>query len=450
MGKKKPEEMAKQRAVFIDGAADRGVDAAEARVIFDLMEKFAGYGFNKSHSAAYALLSYQTAWLKAHHPAAFMAAVLSADMDHTDKIVSLIDECRRMGIPILAPHVNDSEHAFSVAEGGAIRYGLGAIKGAGRSAVEALGEARAAEGPFLDLFDLTRRVDQRRLNRRVVEALARAGALDRLGPSRAAILASLDTALQSAEQRLRDRAAGQVDLFGFPQGPEASLDETTLGFIEVPEWSDEERLNGEKEALGLYLSGHPIDRYRDELVRLSVCRMKDLTPGSRRVAGLITGLRTTQGRRGRMAIATLDDQSARIEVVVYAETLPAVAEVLAKGRIVVAEGVCDIDDFNGGYRITAERMSDIVAAREKLARRLVLRLTADGLRNGLLAELKSVLQGSPRGLCPVVIDYQGARASAELCLPDPYRVQPSDVLLERLAECLGRDAVGLDYGGSGS
>ena len=450
MGKKKPGEMAKQRAVFINGAAGRGVDAALAGVIFDLMEKFAGYGFNKSHSAAYALLSYQTAWLKAHHPAAFMAAVLSADMDHTDKIVSLIDECRRMGIPILAPHVNDSEHAFTVAEGGAIRYGLGAIKGAGRSAVEALGEARAAQGPFRDLFDLTRRVDQRRLNRRVVEALARAGALDRLGPSRAAILASLDTALQSAEQRLRDRAAGQVDLFGFPQGPEASPDEVTLGFTDVPEWSDEERLNGEKEALGLYLSGHPIDRYRDELVRLCVCRLADLTPGSRRVAGLITGLRTTQGRRGRMAIATLDDQSARIEVVVYAETLPAVAEVLAKGRIVVAEGVCGIDDFNGGYRITAERMSDIAAAREKLAHRLVLRLTADGLANGLLAELKSLLQGSPRGLCPVVIDYQGARASAELTLPDPYRVQPSDALLERLAQCLGRDAVALDYGGSGS
>ena len=230
MGKKKPGEMAKQRAVFIDGAAGRGVDAALAGVIFDLMEKFAGYGFNKSHSAAYALLSYQTAWLKAHHPAAFMAAVLSADMDHTDKIVSLIDECRRMGIPILAPHVNDSEHAFTVAEGGAIRYGLGAIKGAGRSAIEALGEARAAQGPFRDLFDLTRRVDQRRLNRRVVEALARAGALDRLGPSRAAILASLDTALQSAEQRLRDRTAGQVDLFGFPQGPEASPDEVDARF----------------------------------------------------------------------------------------------------------------------------------------------------------------------------------------------------------------------------
>ena len=241
-----------------------------------------------------------------------------------------------------------------------------------------------------------------------------------------------------------------MDLFGFPQGPEASPDEVTLGFTDVPEWSDEERLNGEKEALGLYLSGHPIDRYRDELVRLSVCRLADLTQGSRRVAGLITGLRTTQGRRGRMAIATLDDQSARIEVVVYAETLPAVAEVLAKGRIVVAEGVCGIDDFNGGYRITAERMSDIAAAREKLAHRLVLRLTADGLANGLLAELKSLLQGSPRGLCPVVIDYQGARASAELTLPDPYRVQPSDALLERLARCLGRDAVGLDYGGSGS
>ncbi len=453
MGKKKPEEMKKQRAVFTDGAMAREVEPALAGSIFDLMEKFAGYGFNKSHSAAYALLTYQTAWLKAHHPAAFMAAVLSADMDNTDKIVALIDECGRMGLPILAPHVNHSEHAFTVANG-AIRYGLGAIKGAGRSAVEAIREARAAEGPFRDLYDLCKRVDARRLNRRVIEALARAGALDGLGPGRAAILASLDRAVQSAEQRLRDRAAGQADLFGFPEGPGSDPQETALGFAEVPEWSEDERLEGEKEALGLYLSGHPMDRYRDELAPLGVVRLTDLAPGSRRVAGLCTGVRMAQGRRGRMAIVTLDDRSARIEVVVYAEVLldlngAAANEVLAKGRIVVAEGVCGIDDFNGGYRITAERLCDIASAREKCARRLLLRLAADGLANGRITALKSALQASPRGLCPVVIDYRGAGASVELRLPESFRVKPSDALLDDLGRVVGRDAVALDYGADG-
>jgi DNA polymerase-3 subunit alpha len=274
-----------------------------------------------------------------------------------------------------------------------------------------------------------------------------------LGPGRTAILASLDCALQSAEQCLRDRTAGQVDLFGSAQDEEADAT-----FAEVPEWSEAERLDAEKEALRLYLSGHPLDRYRDELGRLRVVQLADLIPGSRRVAGLVMGLRMTQGRRGRMAIATLDDQSARIEVIVYAELLSdrneadrngaAVSEILAKGRIVVAEGNCEINDFNGGYRITAERLMDLASAREQHARRLVLRVTADSLGNGLLQNLKSALQTSPKGLCPVVIDYHGANAGVELSLPETYRLKPSDACLENMAALLGRDAVVLDYGGT--
>ena len=251
MGKKKPEEMAKQREIFVSGAVARGVREAQATMIFDLMEKFAGYGFNKSHSAAYALLSYQTAWLKAHHPAAFMAAVLSSDMDKTDKVVMLIDECASMGLNVEPPDVNESVHAFRVAGPKSIRYGMGAIKGVGASAVEALIEERTANGPYKNLPDLCRRVDLQRVNRRVFEALIRSGSLDRIGANRATLTGQLDRAVHLGEQNSRAMSVGQVDLFGLSTADDAV----------VPEWSDAERLSGERETLGLFLTGHPITPY---------------------------------------------------------------------------------------------------------------------------------------------------------------------------------------------
>ena len=273
MGKKKPEEMAKQRSIFVSGAMARGVPEAQATMIFDLMEKFAGYGFNKSHSAAYALLSYQTAWLKAHYPAAFMAAVLSADMDKTDKVVTLIDECAGMKLVVEPPDVNESAYAFQVSGPASIRYGMGAIKGVGESAVQAIIEERAAHGPYSGLPDMCRRVDLQRVNRRVFEALIRSGSLDRIGANRASLTAQLERSLHLGEQNSRAASVGQVDLFGL-----SAADETP-----VPDWTEAERLAGERETLGLFLSGHPITPYLPDLKALGCARLADVGgPGPHR------------------------------------------------------------------------------------------------------------------------------------------------------------------------
>ncbi|HLY52304.1 MAG TPA: DNA polymerase III subunit alpha, partial [Steroidobacteraceae bacterium] len=253
MGKKKPEEMAQQRSVFINGAVARGVREPLAEHIFDLMEKFAGYGFNKSHSAAYALLAYQTAYLKAHHPAEFMAAVLSADMDHTDKVVTLIKECADMGLDVLPPDVNASRYEFSADGERSIRYGLGAVRGVGAGAVEGLIDERSARGPYRSLEDLCRRLDLQKINRRVLEALLRSGSLDGLGENRATLMDRLPAAMQLGDQNTRAHAAGQDDMFGGL----GAIERATPGArrAALPEWSESVRLAGERETLGLYLTG---------------------------------------------------------------------------------------------------------------------------------------------------------------------------------------------------
>jgi len=274
MGKKKPEEMAMHRETFCKGAVARGVNIATATLIFDLMEKFAGYGFNKSHSASYALISYQTAWLKAHYPAAYMAAVLSADMDHTDKVVHFIEECETLTLKIAPPNVNTSDFIFKVIDEKNLNFGLGAIKGVGKAAIEAMIEARAKNGDFTDLFNFCRRVDLHKFNRRVLEALIKAGAFDTIGPHRASILASLPRALQFAEQNARNETVGQHDLFG-----NLTIETPhTIDYVNSVEWSEEKRLLGEKETLGLYLTGHPIQRHLPELSYFITDRIKDLRP----------------------------------------------------------------------------------------------------------------------------------------------------------------------------
>ncbi|MEP7311874.1 MAG: DNA polymerase III subunit alpha, partial [Pseudomonadota bacterium] len=328
MGKKKAEEMAQQRAGFVDGAVARGVDAGKAAWIFDLIEKFAGYGFNKSHSAAYALLSYQTGWLKAHYPAAFMAAVLSSDIDHTDKVVTLVDECASMGLAVLPPDVNTSSHQFTVADDRTIRYGLGAIRGVGESAVESLVAERASRGAFTSIEDLCRRLDLTKINRRVLEALIRAGSLDTLGVNRATLMHCLTAAIQAGEQSSRARAAGQVDFFGVAPAAAQSSAVATAPLAQLPEWNEAQRLAGERETLGLYLTGHPIARFEKELSRLVTGRLVDLASerppaageggryfGGRAVsaAGLIYEIR----KRGNRTSFVLDDRTGRIEVTLF-------------------------------------------------------------------------------------------------------------------------------------
>ncbi len=447
MGKKKPEEMAKQRAIFLDGARAHGVDEKTASGIFDLMEKFAGYGFNKSHSAAYALVSYQTAWLKAHYPAAFMAAVLSADMDNTDKVVTLIDECRDMGLKVVPPDINRCQHRFTVQDERTVVYGLGAIKGVGAAAIEALTGEREANGPFRDLFDLCARVDLRRANRRTLEALIMAGALDAFGEDRATLMATLPDAIRLAEQHSRDADLGQEDLFGMAPVAER----VPVSYRRVAPWDEAQRLANEKQTLGLYLTGHPIDRYLPELERIVSARIAELKPDRDQtvvVAGLIVAMRTMNTRRGdRMAFITIDDRSGRIELAVFADVFQRCRELLARDRLIVVEGEVSVDEYTGGYRMSAREVHAIDDARERFARRLVVAVDAARAANGFAQDLARVLAPFREGRCPVVLDYRGAGAAAEVALGEDWRVHPSDELLHRLQDLVGETAVRLDYGG---
>ena len=460
MGKKKPEEMAKQRSIFMDGAEKRGVDAGVAAGIFDLMEKFAGYGFNKSHSAAYALVSYQTAWLKAHYPAAFMAAVLSADMDNTDKVVHLIAECRDMRLKVVPPDINLSNYHFTEQTGDTVVYGLGAIKGVGQGAIEGMLAERAAGGPFADLFDLCQRVDLRKVNRRVFDALIRAGALDSLGETRATQQANLAQALQLAEQRSRDLNTGQNDLFG---GADPGVVPVT-GKQELPEWEEEQRLQGEKETLGLYLTGHPINRYEPELANITSGKLAQLAAmcsglpteshgyraggGERAVtiAGLVMSMRVRKTQRGgKIAFLTLDDRTARLDVRVFPEVYDRHQALLGKDKVLVIQGGLGLDDYTGGYQVTAQSIYDINQARELFARRLVVGVESRQAGNGFVTHLADILQPFRAGHCRVCIDYLGNEAQARVALGEEWAVHPTDELLHRLRDLAGQDRVLVEY-----
>jgi len=383
MGKKKPEEMAKQRAVFLEGCANNNIDKELAGNIFDLVEKFAGYGFNKSHSAAYALLSYQTAWLKCHHPAAFMSAVMSADMDNTEKVVGLIDECKVMGLTVQSPDINRSQVRFSVVDDETVLYGLGAIKGVGESALASVLNERKAAGPFGTLDDLCRRAGPGVMNKRVLEALTKAGAVDALGPNRASLWAHLGAALRGADQFHKNADAGQDDLFGL--GDPVTSDQPEL-MATLTDWTDRERLKAEKETLGLYLSGHPINEYLDEIGQFVHGRLKvlfgkagsvDSGPSYRQrgvpvvAAGLVMGVRQRDGQGGRMQFITMDDGTGRVEVGLRGEQIDEFSARIVKDEVLIVDGDISPDEFNGGYKIRAREVYDLAAARARFARQLL-------------------------------------------------------------------------------
>ncbi|MBE0510643.1 MAG: DNA polymerase III subunit alpha [Chromatiales bacterium] len=452
MGKKKPEEMAKQRETFTVGAVDRGVEEATASYIFDLMEKFAGYGFNKSHSAAYALVSYQTLWLKTHYPAEFMAAVLSADMDNTDKVVTLIEECHQMGLKVVSPSVNSSVYKFTVDEQGAIVYGLGAIKGVGEGAIEGIVNELKAHGPFADLFDFCRRVDTKKANRRVLESLVRAGALDKLGPrqhcdDRATLMGSLPMALRLAEQDAKNRDVGMADMFGFSE--HTSQPDSPSGLEELPCWDDDSRLLGEKETLGLYLTGHPINQYMAELRHFTSCPIADLQDTRNKVytiAGLIIGLRTRPNKRGdKWATVTLDDRSGRIEVNMYAEVYARFHDLLIRDKVIVVQGEVRHDEYAGGLVMRVAEVYDLERAREHFAKGLFLQLERPRINGDFGNTLRHALEPFREGGCPIRFAYANETARAELVMGDSWRVRPSDALLARLRQILGEQAVQVEY-----
>lgn len=450
MGKKKPEEMAKQRNIFIEGAVANGVEERVASYIFDLMEKFAGYGFNKSHSAAYALLAYQTAWLKAHYPAAFMAAVLSSDMDNTDKIVTLREELRRMKTRLLPPSVNDSEYKFKVIDKQTIRFGLGAIKGVGSAAIDNILYERNSNGSFDDLFDLCRRVDLRKVNKRVYEALIRSGAADDLGPGRSVMMASLTKAVQLAEQHTANRDTGQDDMFGLEiVSSQDTSDEKEDLFSEAEPWTDEERLSGEKETLGFYLEGHPIIRYEEELASIITCQLKDIKPGSKHintVAGYIESIRTRPGRSGRTAEILIDDRTARIHMTLNAEIYQQYRNMVLKDKLVIVRGLIRDDDyFESGCSITGKELFSLDQYRAEAQARLRIRVSRKMLQNGLMGNLKTILTAYGKGENPVVIEYNNQSATGTISFGAAWTVDLNEKLLDELTVIIGEENIKLDY-----
>ncbi len=484
MGKKKPEEMHKQRVIFLAGAAARHINADQASAIFDLMEKFADYGFNKSHSAAYALVSYQTAWLKCYYPAFFMAAVLSADMQHTDKIVVMVEESRRMGLRVQPPDINHGNFAFVGDKSGQIVYGLGAIKGLGEGPVHNLIQVREQSGPFSDLFDFCKRVDLALVNKRAIEALIRAGACDSFGADRAVLLASMPEAVQTAEQNSMMQQSGVGDLFG------ESITAVTTGdvyanFRQIRPWSEHRRLQEEKETLGLYLSGHPISACLPELSRFVRHNINNLKAerGQQLVAGLVHEVRLIKSKKGdAMAVVTLDDRSGRIEATLFPDNYQQYREILKVDTVVVVEGSVAMDDFNGNskLKVTARRVMRLEEARREYARTLSLTLQAHQLQVESLAALESLLgsfrldampQSPPRPPpsrparegrhngaaeaearepgCTILLHLEKAGAAGGvkgiISLGPKWRVQPDDELLVRLRERFGSASVVLNY-----
>ena len=447
MGKKKASEMAKQRAVFEQGAIDNGVDGELSMKIFDLVEKFAGYGFNKSHSAAYALVSYQTLWLKAHYPAEFMAAVMTADMDNTDKIISLVDECHRMNLKLLPPDVNKGLYRFNVDDEGAVVYGIGAVKGVGEGPIENIINAREKDGHFKDLFDFCARIDTKKVNKRVLEKLIKSGALDRLGPNRAAMLATLDDAIKAASQHHKAQASGQEDLFGVLTEAPEEVEHAYANIAEAPEsvW-----LEGERETLGLYLTGHPINAYISELKHYTTWRLKDAQQTGRdkvaSVAGLVIAARVMTTKRGsRIGLMTLDDRSGRMEVMLFTDALDRYMDLLEKDKIVVVSGQVSFDDFNGGLRMSAREVLDISEAREKHLRGVAISVTEEQIDEQFFSRFSQVLEPHRAGTVPVHMYYQRSNAWAKFTLGTEWRVTPADKLLSDLKILLGDKQVELEF-----
>jgi DNA polymerase III subunit alpha len=452
MGKKKAEEMAQQRSIFVDGATARGVPERRATHIFDLMEKFAGYGFNKSHSAGYAVLTYQTAWLKAHYPAAFLAALLSCDMDKTDKVVVGIDDAKLSGVEVLPPDVNASVYRFAVADERRIRYGLGAVKGVGESAVEAILGARAAGGEFRDLGDFCRRVELARLNRRCLEALIKAGCFDRIGANRATLMAELPAALQLGEQQTRADTVGQDDLFGLAAAaPPRPAARTPV----LPEWPKALRLAGERETLGLFLTGHPLDDYARDLKYLAPGSIAELA-GARPVGGAdnkwqgarvvtLAGIVLDIKRRGSRTSLVLDDGTGRLEVALYEEVLQQHRELIAKDAILLIEGGLRWDDFIEGWRLAAKRLVPLDGAREAQARRLLLRWPAGAEPAALLKALEASLGAARGGRCQVAVYYAASTAQALYELGADWNIRPTKAVLEELARHVGSGGWRLVY-----
>ena len=444
MGKKKPEEMAKHRGIFGDGAAKNGIEADKANEIFDLMEKFAGYGFNKSHAAAYALLAVQTAWLKAHYPAEFMAANMSIALDDTDKLKVLVDDARAMGLKVVPPDVNHGSWRFDPIDAHTIRYALGAIKGTGRAAIEAIVEAREAGGAFTSLMDFAERVDRTRINRRVLEALVRAGAFDSVDPNRATLLAGVGIAVEHAAQCAEH--AGQGGLFdSLPDDGGAAAPELEP----QPPWDLRQRLSEEKVAIGFVLSGHLFDAHAVEVRRFAPRPLAELVESRepQLIAGIVAAVRIVQGQRGRVAIVTLEDRSGTLETVVNERLLDTVRSLLADDELLVLQGRAQADRFSGGVRFNVDAVWTLEQTRARLGRRI--RVSINGLASAapLLDVARSHAATDDGGGLPLDVEVSRGGAQATLRL-ERWRLRPGDDTLAALRELALDGRVQIVYDGA--
>lgn len=444
MGKKKPEEMVKQRQIFLQGAKAKHIDEDTANHIFDYMEKFAGYGFNKSHAAAYALVAYHTAWLKAHYPAEFLAAVLSSEMQNTDNVVFLIDDCRHNGLAVLPPSINRSDYRFIASDERTIIYGLGAIKGVGEQAMQSVIKARQCDGEFKDIFDFCHRIDLKKINKRTLEALIRAGAMDCLGIERVDLMAQLPEAVQAAEQASNNLASGMMDLFG----EVAEVQRKPIKPLKP--WSDEVRLKGEKDTLGLYLTGHPMDVYANELKQFIPHNLSELTPTKRGVTTLYAGLVLDVAHFPNRSLIILDDGTSRLEITTSRERLERFKDIIQVDKIVVIEGeIYEREGFDRPFaRLNnAFSLHDI---RQKRANSIRLSLDSKQLNVDVSQQLYqciSEFQQQIDGIraIPIHLALNFDFASVELRLSDKFWVNPSDEFLRRLRDSFGKDALHIDY-----
>jgi DNA polymerase-3 subunit alpha len=434
MGKKKPQEMVKQRTFFLEGAEKNGIDKNFANMMFDLIEKFAGYGFNKSHSVAYALLSYQTAWLKAHYPTEFMAAVLSSEMEHTEKLSGLIYDCRALNVKVNPPNIHRGQYAFTVNDQNEIEYGLGAIKGVGKGAIDNLLSKQQQNGAFTGLFDLCRQVDTDKVNRRALEALIHSGSLDCLGESRAVLRAQLDLAMRAAIQHANAQLEQQSDLFGSMK----TIDFPTCN-VNVKEWTPYERWVKERDSLGVYLQDHPIQYYAKELSDLKLTPLSKIyegTPQKLTFAAWVVSFRVKSTAKGdRFVILLLEDEIARIELRLNNEVYQQCRECLVKDNLLVIEAELYRDKSMMEPRITVRHLWDIATLREKWAQHLMIRIEKEHAKE-TIAQLTTILKKAEQGICPIMIEYHTADASAHIQLSEKWKVKPTDTLLQNLSEHL--------------
>ncbi|MDY6848433.1 MAG: DNA polymerase III subunit alpha [Thermodesulfobacteriota bacterium] len=441
MGKKKAEEMAKQKEIFLKGAKENDLDLKRAEAVFDLMEKFAAYGFNKSHSAAYALVAYHTAYLKAHYPVEFMAALLTEDMENTDKVVKNIAEVRSMGIEVLPPDINASDRSFTVHDN-AIRFGLGAVKGVGSSAIEVILEVRR-EGAFSSLHDFCERVNLQKVNKKVLEALIKCGAFDSLGGRRAQFMEALEGAMDAGQRLQRERTLGQESLFGMEEIVSSSGNGHGK-LPEVEEWPEKVLLNFEKEALGFFITGHPLARYQDTIRRFATCDAASLHDRADKeevkVCGIVAGIKELTTKKGdRMAFATLEDLSGLVEMVLFPEVYAASSDLIKGEAPIFVSGTLDVGEET--CKLMAGEVISLRDMQERQTRKVHFRLTSPGLDEEQLRGLKNIIKQFPGRCASFLHLVVPNHFETVVGLPDTLNVSPSDEMMEAAEKLFGYNVI---------